>query len=1003
MAAPSQTHPTDTGLHAYALGKLDDRAAELVVQHLKSCEACRQRVAELSADSFLGGLRDALRTTDGSTLAKSIDPAAAVALTTEVGHIPPELIGHPQFEVLRELGRGGMGIVYLAHNRLMDRLEVLKVLNKDLLDHGGVAERFLREIRSAARLNHPNIVIAYSALPIGHLVVLAMEYVEGQDLAKMVKSQGPLPVDQACNYAYQTAMGLQHAHENGMVHRDIKPHNLMLAKIVTEKGVSPAVKVLDFGLAKATSEKAVLIDLTGSNQMLGTPDYMAPEQALDAQKADIRADIYALGCTLYFLLTGKPPFAATSLANILLAHQQENARPLNLVRPDVPVEVAAIVGKMLAKDPRKRYQTPGEVARELAPFFQQEGKRPTKERIGPARAGDVTPPTPPSLKSPDLPLEDLVDLREPQGLVDQARRLRVSWALVGVVLGVLLLAVVVGYVMGLGTKEKGPDLAKRGPSEPGAPAIVPSPKPGPPSAGPPTWSSTKAGDVQVVRIGNQEVRFHWCPPGTFTMGSPNNEKDRYIDEDQVSVTLTKGYWMMETEVTQGLWQAAGGPKLDWSTFGGSPELPVYNVSHTEAEEFATKLTRLLHEAGQLPSGMKMALPTEAQWGYAARAGSKTRFSFGDDEGRLGEYAWFVGNSGNQIHAVGSREPNDWGLRDMAGNVNEWCADGFGAKLPGGVDPRGPSGAPYRVFRGGGWGAAPRFCRSANRDWNLPDFRILYLGFRVAAVQAEPAAPEAVPVDPPARSSPAWRRDQAGDVHVVRVGDQDLRFRWCPPGTFTMGSPEDEKDRDTDEDQVEVTLTKGFWMTETEVTQGLWQAAGGPKLDWSRFGGSPDLPVYNVSHLEAEEFASMLTRQLREAGQLPNGMKVALPTEAQWEYAARAGSKTRFSFGDDEVRLGEYTWFVGNSGNKVHAVGSKNPNDWGLRDMAGNMWEWCSDGYGDKLPGGVDPCGPSGAGYRVNRGGSWYDLPRDCRSANRRWFELDFRDSNVGFRVAAVQE
>jgi formylglycine-generating enzyme required for sulfatase activity len=303
-----------------------------------------------------------------------------------------------------------------------------------------------------------------------------------------------------------------------------------------------------------------------------------------------------------------------------------------------------------------------------------------------------------------------------------------------VVLGVLLLAVVVGYLMGLGTKEKGPNLAKRGPSNPGAPAIVPSPKPGPPSAGPPTWSSTKAGDVQVVRIGNQEVRFHWCPPGTFTMGSPKNEKDRDTDEDQVEVTLTKGFWMMETEVTQGLWQAVGGPKLDWSRFGGSPDLPVYNVSHLEAEEFASMLTRQLREAGHLPNGMKVALPTEAQWEYAARAENKTRFSFGDDEVRLGEYAWFVGNSGNQVHAVGPKKPNDWGLHDMAGNMWEWCSDGYGDKLPGGVDPCGPSAAGYRVNRGGSWYDLPRDCRSANRRWFEPDFRDSNVGFRVAAVQ-----------------------------------------------------------------------------------------------------------------------------------------------------------------------------------------------------------------------------------------------------------------------------
>jgi serine/threonine protein kinase len=215
--------------------------------------------------------------------------------------VPPELRDHEQYEVLRELGRGGMGVVYLARNRLMNRPEVLKVVNPQLLHEPGAAERFLREIQSAARLGHPNIVTAYAALQVGALLVLAMEYVEGEDLARLVRAGGPLPVANACAYACQAALGLQHAFERGLVHRDIKPHNLILAR----HGKQQLIKILDFGLAKATREKgATGHGLTRSGVILGTPEYMAPEQTLDAARADIRADLYSLGCTLYFLLTG---------------------------------------------------------------------------------------------------------------------------------------------------------------------------------------------------------------------------------------------------------------------------------------------------------------------------------------------------------------------------------------------------------------------------------------------------------------------------------------------------------------------------------------------------------------------------------------------------------------------------------------------------------------------------------------------------------------------------
>ena len=236
-----------------------------------------------------------------------------------------------------------------------------------MINRRGVLDRFLGEIRNAARLHHPNIVTAYSALRLGESLVLAMEYVEGLDLARLVKAHGPLPVAHACNYVHQAALGLQHAHEHGMVHRDIKPSNLMLAR----EGNRAVIKVLDFGLAKVKSEGPMDGTLTHEGQMLGTPDYIAPEQISDARRADIRADIYSLGCTLYYLLTGGPPFQGTSLYDILQAHHSMDAKPLNLVRPEVPVELAALVAKMMAKEPERRFQTPKEVAQALTPFFKK--------------------------------------------------------------------------------------------------------------------------------------------------------------------------------------------------------------------------------------------------------------------------------------------------------------------------------------------------------------------------------------------------------------------------------------------------------------------------------------------------------------------------------------------------------------------------------------------------------------------------------------------------------
>ncbi len=280
--------------------------------------------------------------------------------------IPAALTASPDYEVIREINRGGMGVVYLVRNRRMDRFEALKVVKAELLARDGALERFEREMRSAARLNHQNIVTAFSAPPLEGLVAFAMEFVDGTDLYNLVKRRGVLPVSNACYYVYQTAQGLQHAHERQMVHRDIKPNNLML----TREGKKQLVKILDFGLAKASSEQRVDGGLTATGQMLGTPHYVAPEQTHDASNADVRADIYSLGCTLHYLLEGEPPFHDKgSLYEILYAHHRLTPRPLNELRRDVPVELAEIVSKMMAKDPALRYQKPIEVAEALKPWI----------------------------------------------------------------------------------------------------------------------------------------------------------------------------------------------------------------------------------------------------------------------------------------------------------------------------------------------------------------------------------------------------------------------------------------------------------------------------------------------------------------------------------------------------------------------------------------------------------------------------------------------------------
>ncbi len=363
------THPSLQELSDFGLGRLSAEAATTVAGHLETCPACQQAVAALPPDSFLGKVQAAKPGQSSLPQNQSAAHAAAAGLPDTIAAppegLPPELASYPKYRFVRELGRGGMGVVYLAEQTLMGRRVAVKVISPAVLAHPDALPRFQSEVRAAAKLDHPNIVRAYDAEQVGGLHLLVMEYVEGTNLADLVQRKGPLPLAHACHFIRQAALGLQHAFEQGMVHRDIKPHNLM----VTPKG---QVKILDFGLARLRVGGR---GLTEMGSFMGTPEYVSPEQAADARTADTRADLYSLGCTLYFLLTGRPPFPEDTAVKTILAHIEKEPAPVQELRPDVPAELSAVVTRLLAKDPAQRYQQPVEVARALVPFIKQGTKR----------------------------------------------------------------------------------------------------------------------------------------------------------------------------------------------------------------------------------------------------------------------------------------------------------------------------------------------------------------------------------------------------------------------------------------------------------------------------------------------------------------------------------------------------------------------------------------------------------------------------------------------------
>jgi len=301
--------------------------------------------------------------------------------------------------ILDRIGEGGVSQVFKAWHSGKDCVVALKVIREELLSNTEAYARFQREMHAVACLSHPNIVSSIDSDLADQTNFFAMEYVEGTDLGKLVQLTGPLKIPIACDYIRQAALGLQHAHEHGLVHRDIKPPNLFLTgatlpsipatpsraqagALEREKGSGSIptvtgkgeIKILDMGLARLreanTPTGEQVVALTQEGTMMGTPDYLAPEQARNAKAADIRSDIYSLGCTFYFLLTGQPPFPGNSVMQKLFQHQKEEPKPFESIRSNVPPGLSPILKKMMAKLPADRYQTPGEIAKALEPFCQ---------------------------------------------------------------------------------------------------------------------------------------------------------------------------------------------------------------------------------------------------------------------------------------------------------------------------------------------------------------------------------------------------------------------------------------------------------------------------------------------------------------------------------------------------------------------------------------------------------------------------------------------------------
>ena len=669
----------------------------------------------------------------------------------------PAKIG--QYQIKRLLGAGAMGHVYLAHDPHLDRDVAIKVLPRELTADEERVSRFLREARLTAKIQHSNTVVIHQVMVEEGLASIVMEFVDGGSLDEIVEKQGPMPWREATRAIRDAAAGLGAAHEMGLVHRDIKPANLMR----TCKGT---VKVVDFGLVRAMRSTS---QLTQMGTILGTPTYMAPEQWM-GQEADARSDLYSLVCTYYYLLTGKEPFAADSIPALGYQHRYEPFPDARKFVSDLPPAVCRILARGTEKEPAERFQTAAELIAALdellamnvaefayeaireseeieelldpeeifdggadgtAPKNRRQASRQAVMRAPPnfdeilkaegvfdPTAGVTAPEKPPVRKTqPAKPTPGLQLVGSTQKTAIPPEMRARDWlkaAAAGLIGGVLLFVIIL-YVFVTNASRKS--------------AMLDEPKL------PPAIRQTADSDIRsdspteiAVDLGNNvKLEMVLIRAGEFMMGSPDS--DQAGERPQHRVRITKPFYLGKYLVTQEQWEAVMGDNP--SHFKG-PKNPVEMVSWNDCQQFLVKLNAKI---GAQSGAFR--LPSEAQWEYTCRAGSTTRYCFGDDESQLGEYAWYTANSGNTTHPVGEKKPNPWGLYDMHGNVWEWCQDWYGAYGAEATDdPTGPAMGSDRVFRGGSWDHPARICRSASRDCHEPGYRYDYLGFRASRVLAE---------------------------------------------------------------------------------------------------------------------------------------------------------------------------------------------------------------------------------------------------------------------------
>ena len=657
----------------------------------------------LSEDDFAAGVSSASAESSSTAFGERL--VAAKKLTSfQVnallrGSDDPLTLG--EYIVQDIVGRGGMGTVYRAIHRRMKRTVAIKVLRRDIAHADLLAKRFLREVEVAAKLCHPNVVTAYDAGEQNGISYLVSEFVEGQNLSELVKEYGPLSLPLTVDVILQAARALEYVHREGVIHRDIKPSNLL----IDDAG---NVKVLDVGLARVSSPGMAEIDhasdLTTTGMIMGTVDYMSPEQAQNTRLADERSDVYSLGCTFCFLLTGHAPYANGTGIERLLAHREQPIPSLCALSPQVPKSIDQLLSSLMAKKPAERMASMRELTQRLEALkvaglpdvtlppsvSEQEDSdwsQPLASAIAPTQQLEA------ALSDSDSGLNEATELMPRINTADVAEDSAAALAvarrpskspmsfLPWVILpGVAAIAIAAVFLRGNNDILDG--------SQNGLTAL--------PIA---TLTDMSESEVQNYRsewaaiqkvdenVTVDGVPFALIPPGEFGYG-----------DDPVPVRMDKGFYLSQSEVTVGQFKVfaeaqkyttvaeengEGGwgqdptspnikrwiqaPTFYWNNLGAqfvSDQHPATSLAYTDMIAFCEWMSRETRRT--------IRLPTEQEWEYACRCGRRGRWSFGDDPQQSHEYAWFETSADKDMHPTRMLKPNAWGLYDMHGNEFERC-------------------------------------------------------------------------------------------------------------------------------------------------------------------------------------------------------------------------------------------------------------------------------------------------------------------------------------------